>query len=271
MKKIFLLMPLLLGAAAGCTQQPATGAAPTVTIDGKKVEVPLLYKDENERVYALECTFVENGTTYLYREYAYYKCDTCSTEVLDSSSYFIRPKERKDYAQYLHKNTYWLDDGIATTQEYVAEAYRDLREARPPLERQQLGTVPRYWYQAVKYHGQFYLSVDAFMTMELTDSMVVYRDMELSLSALRNFAQHGSSLSWTEDPAYLEGTYSISLRPSPKVKGLYVMTTKGPDGTVGHSVWVPEEEIHHFDYIDWESTDHIPEGLEYDEIDYKAL
>lgn len=107
--------------------------------------------------------------------------------------------------------------------------------------------------------------------MELTDSMVIYRDMELSLSALRNFSRHGSSYSWTEEPEYLEGAYEVSLRPSRKVKGLYVMTVKQPDGTVGHGVMVPEEEIHNFDYIGWVSTDHIPEGLKYDEIDYGAL
>ena len=107
--------------------------------------------------------------------------------------------------------------------------------------------------------------------MELTDSMVVYREMELSLSGLRHFAQQGGSYCWTEEPEYLEGTYDVVLRPSQKVKGLYVVTVKQPDGTVGHSVWVPEEAIHHFDYIDWRSTDHIPEGLKYDEIDYGAL
>ncbi len=266
MKRLALLLPLLW-ALNSCAQNDA----PTVTIDGKKVPLPLVYKDEKQRAYALERTFVENETTYLYREYAYYKCDTCSTEVLYSSYYFIRPKEQKDYAQYLHKNTYWLDDDIATHKEYFAEAYRYLRESRAPLERQQLDNVPRYWYQAVKYHGQFYLSVDAFETMELTDSMVIYRDMELSLSALRNFSRHGSSYSWTEEPEYLEGAYEVSLRPSQKVKGLYVVSVKQPDGTVGHSVWVPEEAIHHFDYIDWRSTDHIPEGLEYDQIDYDAL
>lgn len=266
MKRLVLLLPLLWGLNS-CAQN----AAHTVTIEGKKVPLPLVYKDEKQRVYALERTFVENETTYLYREYAYYKCDTCSTEVLYSSYYFIRPKERKDYAQYLHKNTYWLDDDIVTYKEYFAEAYRYLRESRAPLERQQLGDVPRFWYQAVKYHGRYYLSVDAFETMELTDSMVVHRDMELSLSALRNFSRRGNSYSWTEEPAYLEGDYEVTLRPSKKVKGLYVEAVKHPDGTVGHNVWVPEEEIHHFDYIDWRSTDHIPEGLEYDPIDFDAL
>lgn len=266
MKRLVLLLPLLWGLGS-CAQNDG----PSVTIDGKRVPLPLVYQDENQRFYALERSFVENGTTYLYREKAFYRCDTCSNEVLDSSSYFIRPKEREDYAQFLHQNTYWLDDDIHAHQEYFAEAYRHLRQTRPPLERQQLGDVPRFWYQAVKYRGRYYLSVDAITTMELTDSMVVYREMELSLSGLRHFSRHGSSYSWTEEPEYLEGAYEVSLRPSQKVKGLYVMTVKQPDGTVGHSIMVPEEEIHNFDYIGWVSTDHIPEGLKYDEIDYGAL
>ena len=127
------------------------------------------------------------------------------------------------------------------------------------------------WYPVVKYRGKYYISIDNLNAIELTDSLVVYHDMEVALSALRNFSRVGEgTYSWQEQSAYFEGVDSVTIRPAKGVKGLYVMTTIRKElGITVHQLVTPESDIHHFDFIDWRSSDHIPDGLPYDTIDFE--
>ena len=242
----------------------------TIMVEGKSTTIPLVNKWERGMLFATHKPFVQGNTTYLYREYSYYQCDTCFSYQLDSSSYYIRPKETKGYLDHLHSNTYWLVQN-EDNKEYFAEAYNHLRNKCSTLRHNQLGNIPRLWYPVVKYRGKYYISIDNLTAVELTDSLVVYHDMEISMSALFNFTKTGrDSYRWQEQPEYFEGIDTVTLRPAKHVKGLYVMTTVCKEfGIETHQLVVPENQIHHFDFIDWRSSDHIPDGLPYDTVDFE--
>ena len=239
----------------------------TITVEGKKMTIPLVNKWERGMLFATDKPFVQGNTTYLYREYSYYQCDTCTNYQLDSSSYYIRSKLRKDYLQHLHHYIYWMQ-GAKGTEEYFTEAYNYLRKKSPTLQHNQLGDIPRMWYPVVKYRGKYYISIDNLTAVELTDSIVVYHDMEIALSALLQFTKIGKdSYRWLEHPEYFEGIDTVTLRPVKHVKGLYVMSTVRKElGITVHQLVTPESDIHHFDFIDWHSSDHIPDGLTYDTV-----
>ena len=93
------------------------------------------------------------------------------------------------------------------------------------------------------------------------------------MSALLNFTKVGNdSYRWQEQPEYFDGIDTVTLRPAKHVKGLYIMTTMRKElGINVHQLVTPESAIHHFDFIDWRSSDHIPDGLIYDKIDFDKL
>jgi hypothetical protein len=227
-------------------------------------------------VFATDQPFVEGSINYLYREYSYYQCDTCRGYQVYTSSYFVRPKSWNGYLQHLHRYTHWMY-GAEGTEVYYSDAFNDLRTKCPVLHHQQLGDVPRMWYPVVKYRGKYYISIDNLNAIELTDSLVVYHDMEVALSALRNFGRVGEgTYSWQEQSAYFEGVDSVTIRPAigPKglIKGLYVMTTVRKElGITVHQLVTPESDISNFDFIDWRSSDHMPYGLHYDTINFDKL
>ena len=275
MKQFPLLLLSIASFLSACSQEAThllskDSTYVTITVEGKKMTIPLVNKWESGMLFATDMPFVQGNTTYLYREYSYYQCDTCTNYQLDSSSYYIRPKSRKDYLQHLHHYTYWMQ-GAEGTEEYFAEAYNYLREKCPTLQHNQLGDIPWMWYPVVKYRGKYYISIDNLTAVELTDSIVVYHDMEIALSALLQFTKIGKdSYRWLEQPEYFEGIDTVTLRPAKHVKGLYIMTTVRKElGITVHQLVTPETAIHHFDFIDWRSSDHIPDGLPYDTIPFE--
>ena len=272
----FLLLAVVYSVTA-CTQEALPQMSKdstyvTIMVNGKRMTVPLQSRSESGLFYFTDKPFVQNDTIFLYREYSYYQCDTCSSYQLDSSSYYVRTKSWKGYLQNLHSYTYWMQ-GAEGTDEYYDEAYKYLRKKCPLLHHQQLGTMPRLWYPVVRYRGKYYISIDNLNAIELTDSIVVYHDMEISMSALLNFKEEGKGCyRWQEQNEYFEGINTITIHPAKTVKGLYVMTTVCKElGITVHQLVTPERDIHRFDFIDWRSSDHIPEGLEYDAVDFGSL
>ena len=275
MKKLSLLLLAVIFCIPAFPQNAlpklaADTSSLTLLVDGKPKSLPLVSKWERGMVFATDQPFVQNDTTFLYREYSYYQCDTCRGYQVYTSSYFVRPKSWNGYLQHLHRYTHWMY-GAEGTEVYYSDAFNDLRTKCPVLHHQQLGDVPRMWYPVVKYRGKYYISIDNLNAIELTDSLVVYHDMEVALSALRNFSRVGEgTYSWQEQSAYFEGVDSVTIRPAKGVKGLYVMTTIRKElGITVHQLVTPESDIHHFDFIDWRSSDHIPDGLPYDTIDFE--
>ena len=263
----FLLVAIAFCVSAGAQEISDDTTFITVAAGGRRIAIPLVSKHERGMVFAMHRLFIEHGVTYLYREYSYYQCDTCKGYHVDTSSYYIRPKEWKGYLQYVHDHTWWNQQN-----EEYADAYRYLRE-KCPMERLQLGDAPRMWYPVVRYRGQYYISIDNLNAIELTDSIVFYHDMEVAISALRSFSKDGEgSYSWQEESGYSDGIDHITIRPARHVQDLYVMTTvHSESGTVEYQLVTPEKNIHNFDFIDWKSTDHIPEGLTYETVDFERL
>ena len=275
MTKITFFILALACSVTACTQEATPILSKdstylTIMVDGKRMTIPLQSRTERGLLYSTDQPFVQNDTTFLYREYSYYQCDTCTGYQLDSSSYYIRPRSRKAYLQHLHRYTYWMQ-GAKGTEEYFTDAYDHLREKCPTLQHNQLGDIPRMWYPVVKYRGKYYISIDDLTAVELTDSIVVYHDMEIAMSALLNFTKVGKdSYRWLEQPEYFEGIDTVTLRPVKHVKGLYIMTAVHKElGITVHQLVTPESDIHHFDFIDWRSSDHIPDGLSYDTIAFE--
>ncbi|MBQ6069797.1 MAG: hypothetical protein IJK84_09855 [Bacteroidales bacterium] len=277
MKQPPIFLALLVCTLSVCSQEmlprlSADSSYVTVMVHGRPMSIPQTARWEQGLVFSSFNPFVQNGTLYLYREYSYYQCDTCTDYQLDSSAYYLRPKSWSGYLQHLHRFTYWMY-GAEGTEVYYYDAYNDLRTTCPVLHHQQLGDMPRMWYPVVKYRGKYYISIDNLNAIELTDSLVVYHDMEVALSALLNFSRIGEdAYTWQEQSAYFEGVDSVTIRPAKGVEGLYVMTTVRKElGITVHQLITPESDIHHFDFIDWLSSDHIPEGLTYDTIDFDHL
>ena len=271
MKKFVIIVVATLCSIAAWAQELSKDSTfITTTVSGRKMVFPLVSKHDKGMVFAKDKAFIEHGVTYLYREYSYYQCDTCRGYQVYTSSYFVHPKSWNGYLQHLHRYTHWMY-GAEGTEVYYSDAFNDLRTKCPVLHHQQLGDVPRMWYPVVKYRGKYYISIDNLNAIELTDSLVVYHDMEVALSALLNFSRVGEdTYTWQEQSAYFEGVDSVTIRPAKGVKGLYVMTTIRKElGITVHQLVTPESDIHHFDFIDWRSSDHIPDGLPYDTIDFE--
>ncbi len=234
----------------------------SVRIGNRTMEFPLAFKASWGRVYNAETTFVENGTTYLYREYSFNY-----TEQPGFSSYYIIPHKHAYHPDHLQKMFYRWED----SSEYFIEIVNQIYESGITLVHNDLGDMPRYWYPVMKYNGKYYLSVDNPYMTELRDSVEVYHGMELSISPIRNVSKtgqnyHYEALSWHKNKWLWA---RITLSPYPKNKRLWVRTEEGPDGTITRELMTPQKETRHFDLIEWESSDHIEVGLEkYDKIEF---
>ena len=270
-----LLIPFCFSAAAQEESHPlcdslhkhpgtfsADSSTYSVRIGNRTMEFPLAFKASWGRVYNAETTFVENGTTYLYREYSFNY-----TEQPGFSSYYIIPHKHAYHPDHLQKMFYRWED----SSEYFIEIVNQIYESGITLVHNDLGDMPRYWYPVKKYNGKYYLSVDNPYMTELRDSVEVYNGMELNISPIRNVSKtgqnyHYEALSWHKNKWLWVRT---TLSPYKKNKRLWVRTEEGPDGTITRELMTTQKEIRHFDLIEWESSDHIENGLEkYDKIDF---
>ena len=153
--------------------------------------------------------------------------------------------------------------------EYFIEIVNQIYESGITLVHNDLKDMPRYWYPVMKYNGKYYLSVDNPYMTELRDSVEVYHGMELNISPIRNVSKNGQDYHYEALNLYENKWFRITLSPYPKNKLLWVCTAESPDGTITRELMTPQKEIRHFDLIEWESSDHIPGGLEhYDKIDF---
>ena len=232
----------------------------SVRIGNRTMEFPLAFKASWGRVYNAETTFVENGTTYLYREYSFNY-----TEQPGFSSYYIIPHKHTDHPDHLQKMFYRWED----SSDYSTEMVNQIYEWDITLVHNDLGDMPRYWYPVKKYNGKYYLSVDNPYMTELRDSVEVYHGMELYISPIRNVSKNGQDYHYEVLNQRENKWFRITLSPYPKNKLLWVCTAESPDGTITRELMTTQKEIRHFDLIEWESSDHIADGLEkYDKIEF---
>ena len=70
--------------------------------NGKVINIPLEGSDENSKLYYTKETFVEHDTTFLYREYCYFREDSTKPFNTYVTSYYIIPRSHKGYLNTLN-------------------------------------------------------------------------------------------------------------------------------------------------------------------------
>ena len=274
--KRFLTICALMAVLTGCRCQVApTGRLSAdsteyiVTIEGREEAFPLVFKSENSRVYYRCESFTEHDTLFFDREYNFYRCDTCRETELTTSNYFLTPRTDPNHDKAVRD--YFSVWDREENKEYFDVAYTNIFavDSTAKLIPQDLGDIPRVWYPLLKREGSYYLSSDSPYPFELTDSLLVYRGMELQMCPLRNFRKISDD-EYCYDYTIGSGAwYHVSLRRSSKNRNLWLEAITSPDDEqfILYTAYTPLECIGSFDYINYRTDDHIPEGLcGYEEI-----
>ena len=268
--KRFLTICALMAVLTGCrcqVAQPGRLSADSteyiVTIEGREVVFPLAFRSENSRVYYRCGSFTEHDTLFFDREYNFYRCDTCRETELTTSNYFLTPRTDPNHDKAVH-NAFSVWDR-EDDKEYFEEAYSYIFavDSTAKLIPQNLGDVPRVWYPLLKREGRYFLSIDSPYPFELTDSLIVFVGIGIYMCPLRNF-QKISDGEYRYDYAVDNANwYHVSLRRSSKNRDLWLEVITSPDDEhfIGYNAYTPLECIGSFDYINYRSDDHIPEGL----------
>ena len=234
-----------------------------VMINGKEMAFPLVYSGVNGRVYYRCENFMEHDTIFFDREYQFYRCDTCHKNELFVSSYFLTLRTAPDHDEAV-RGQFW-QWSHEKHKEYYEETLQYLHsiDSTVELTQEELGDVPRIWCPLVKREGQYFLSIDNPYTFEFTDSLIIFHGMELYLCPLRNFQKVNANEYRYEYAVAKGGWYHVVLRRSNKVKDLWIQikTTPSDKQFVDYEPYTPMECIGNFDYINYSSNDHIPEGL----------
>lgn len=234
-----------------------------VTIDGREEAFPLVFQSENSRVYYRCGSFIEHDTLFLDREYNFYRCDTCRETELTTSNYFLTPRTDPNHNKAVRNDfSIWNRE---ENKEYFDVAYTSIFavDSTAKLIPQNLGDIPRVWYPLLKREGRYFLSIDSPYPFELTDSLIVYQGMGLQMCPLGNFRKISDD-EYCYDYTLGNGNwYHVSLRRSSKNRDLWLEVTTSPDDEhfIRYDAYTPLECIGSFDYINYRSDDHIPEGL----------
>lgn len=249
------------------------------TFDGKIITFPRVHtsteKEYRKALYESDIPFTVNDTTFLYRSYSYWRCDTCQNYQLDSSSYYMLSHKLKN-----HKTNVYNAMAIHFFKAYGNEAkdslYQDeydiLKSRHPKLDVNSLGNAPRIWYSLVKYNGAYCFSIDNRSCIELTDSIIISYYLEAIYHPINNF-QKTKSGGWSYTTAdYYDSTVHVTITPCSRLKGAYIMTYSYDNGTQENYLVTNEKHIHRFDVIDYKSTECREFGLgKYEEIDFDAI
>lgn len=263
---ICALMAVLTGCRCQVAQTGRFSADSTeyiVTIDGREVAFPLVFQSENTHLYYRCESFTEHDTLFLDREYNFYRCDTCRETELTTSNYFLTPRTDPNHNKAVRDDfSIWNRE---ENKEYFDVAYTSIFavDSTAKLIPQNLGDIPRVWYPLLKREGRYFLSVDSPYPFELTDSLIVFQGMEIHMWPLFNFKKISDdeySFEYTMDKG---NRYHVSLRRSSKNRDLWLKVITSPDDEhfILYNAYTPLECIGSFDYINYRSDDHIPEGL----------
>ena len=230
--------------------------------------MPLIENDENYKSYYKE-NFKENDTTFIYRSYTYLKKEPKSDINPMIEYYYIIPHNHPKFLESVESVS---SKKMYSSKSKFNETIADLKNFFPVFSKQDLGDIPRIWYPLVKYKGSYYFSGDEPWTTELTDSVYMDYNQELLIYPIFNFKKNDGG-GWSFDTtnySYDKETH-ISIVPCKNLKGTYIVTktVKGEDPI--KSLETTDRDIKNFDIIGFFSNEHLPEGLDYEDIDYEAL
>ncbi len=229
--------------------------------------MPLIKNEENLKVYYKE-NFKENDTTFIYRSYAYFRDDPKSDFKTSTEYYYFIPH---NHPKFLENVESIGSKKIYSSKSQFNETIAELKKRVPVLSKQDLGDIPRMWYLLMKYKDAYYFSEDKPIVWELTNSLLLKYDQELDLKPINNFKKSKEGdWSFTTLNYYQDKEMQVSIIPCKKLKGAYIVKTtiKGEQPT--YFLCTTDRDISNFDLIKYYS-DHIPDGLDYEEIDYEAL
>lgn len=249
------------------------------TFDGKIITFPRVHtsteKEYRKALYESDIPFTVNDTTFLYRSYTYWRCDTCQNFRLDSSSYYMLSHKLKNHRTNVHNAMaihYFKAYGNEVKDSLYQDEYDILKSRHPKLAVNNLGDAPRIWYSLVKYNGAYCFSIDNQSCIELTDSIIISYYLEAIYYPINDF-QKTKSGGWSYTTAdYYDSTVHVTITPCSRLKGAYIMTYSYDNGTQENYLVTNEKHIHRFDVIDYKSTECREFGLgKYEEIDFDAI
>lgn len=249
------------------------------TFDGKIITFPRVHTSSEieyqKAMYESGIPFTVNDTTFLYRSYSYWRCDTCQNYRLDSSSYYMLSHKLKNHKNNVYNAMvihYFKAYGNKVKDSLYQEEYDILKSRHPKLAVNNLGNAPRIWYSLVKYNGAYCFSIDNQSCIELTDSIIISYYLEAIYHPINNF-QKTKSGGWSYTSAdYYDSTVHVTITPCSRLKGAYIMTYSYDNGTQENYLMTNEKHIHRFDVIDYKSTECMEFGLgKYEEIDFDAI
>ena len=286
---------LILGGTANASKPHKDGITPNhqsnpswpdtivISVEGKDLSLARTHQYDDLVIYETWEHFTEHGKNYIYRALEYslieghYQCDTSSYFIL---SHLKRHGDtpRKGHLRDIERIScfnFWpaaVADDTSFIASYRDNIYQDIKKAVPTLKQFHLGDMPRRWYHLSRYNDAYYFSIDQDNTQEFNDSLLIFYSQELSYCALDDFCRLKSG-GWAYTYILWDGKrIKETIVPCKRLKGAYIITTEEPGQPPQKSLWAPEKNITDFDAIDYESTSHIPLGLEqYQEIDSNAI
>ena len=237
--------------------------------NGKVVKIPLTYSDDNCKCYSTYEKFVEHDTTFLYREYSYFRENPSKPFGTYATSYYIIPRSHKGYFDTLNNKMGARNSRVRAG--YITRILTDIMEQMPNLEKQQLGDIPRVWHPLWKQGGAYYYTDEIANEFEFTDMLLMHYCMETWFRPLKDFRKlDGGGWAYKTVNDEKKGE-QVTIIPCSKLKGAYIMTSIVEGEQPEYSLLTNDKEIVNFDLIRYESYDHEPEGLDYEEIDFDSL
>lgn len=236
-----------------------------ITVDNKTLKIPLMINEENNITYYTNENFIVHDTTFIYNEYQYWREDSTKDYTTSITSYFIIPHNHPKFIE----NINYISP--ISSKDALNEILAILKTKVHILYKQNLGDIPRMWYLLMKYKGEYYFSEDKPITWELTDSLLFKYNQELDLRPINNFKKNKEGgWAFTSLNNYYNKEMQVSIIPCKKLKGAYIVKTtiKGEQPT--YILCTTDRDISNFNMIRYYS-DYIPEGLDYENIDFKAL
>ena len=219
-------------------------------INGQKVTIPLEYRYYDDCNYEIKEPFTENDTLFLLRHFFLWKnpdkIDTCIL------NYYVITHEQDSYRKNIGKRKF--DYSYTNEEDYCCgdyETYWYFRKKHPVLKRHNLHRMPQLWFPVKIYRGHYCVTVDYDYMTHLTDSMIVFHGMETYFQELGDVQKKGKK-SWTYTifDDFYTNKYTIELKPSKKIKGLYIQSAYNPKGKcIEKSLVVPYENLKYFPVI----------------------
>ena len=240
-------------------------------INGQKLSIPLVHRYFKDCHYEIKEPFMENDTLFLLRNFFLWnQTDSIDTCILN---YFVITHEQDSYRKNIGKRKF---DYSYTSEEDDCcgdyETYKYFREKHPALKQHNLHRMPQLWFPVQIYRSHYCVTVDYNYFTHFTDSMIVFHGMETIFQELGDVQKkRGKAWTYSIYDDFHEKNFTVELKPSKKIKGLYIESTYNQNGKcIEKSLIVPYENLKYFPVINSDQNCELW-YLDYDEPNYPWL